>query len=357
MICEFHSSLMFKLLYIRLCFVFALFLLTESTVVSIIPTPLSTLYVLKFENHDLLLILENKSMCYFEKIPYAVCFFLVESAIVLKKIVNILPILLLILSGDIELNPGPPLDYSDVVKASKTSKNLIKYLHINCQSIVKKRCGVKKLLDDFHNTIFGFSETWLDSEHDSNLWAFDNSKFTAFRSDRDKNSSRKSRGGGVMLLIPTIFNPKERKDLYNMDKKFDSLWVQVTYKKMSTLIHICYNPSKSTTSDFLDELALSIDSAIVKTSNIVLMGDYNINYFNKNEKESLNSICIPYDLTICNTSEATRQNCQSKTLIDYIISDVVYNKHFIFEAPFKTDHYASVMITKSAVSNKVNPIS
>ena len=29
----------------------------------------------------------------------------------------------------------------------------------------------------------------------------------------------------------------------------------------------------------------------------------------------------------------------------------------IFEAPFKTDHYASVMITKSAVSNKVNPIS
>ena len=148
MICEFHSSLMFKLLYIRLCFVFALFLLTESTVVSIIPTPLSTLSEKNFRCKKLL-ILENKSMCYLEKIPYAVCFFLVESAIVLKKIVNILPILLIILSGDIELNPGPPLDYTDVVKATKTSKNLIKYLHINCQSIVKKKMRCKIIIGWF----------------------------------------------------------------------------------------------------------------------------------------------------------------------------------------------------------------
>ena len=69
------------------------------------------------------------------------------------------------------------------------------------------------------------------------------------------------------------------------------------------LINFSDNPNKKMMNRFLEEFAQAIDNAIVKSSNIVLMGD--INYFNNKERENLNSLWTPYDL---------------EALIDYIIS-------------------------------------
>ena len=71
-----------------------------------------------------------------------------------------------------------------------------------------------------NNTVFAFTETWLTSEDDINLCCIDINYYSCFRCDR---ISEKSKGGGVMLLIPKIFNPKDRNDFPKMNKDFATL--------------------------------------------------------------------------------------------------------------------------------------
>ena len=73
---------------------------------------------------------------------------------------------------------------------------------------------------------------------------------------------------------------------------------------------------------------LSIDNAIVKGHNIILMGHYNINYLNSMEKKKLDSILLQYHLEIQNKTEATGICKASKTamLIDCSISNIYVRK-------------------------------
>ena len=52
------------------------------------------------------------------------------------------------------------------------------------------------------------------------------------------------------------------------------------------------------------------------------MGDYNINYLNQKEHNCLDTILTPYDLHVLNRTEPTRVKGASKSLIDYIITDL-----------------------------------
>ena len=58
-------------------------------------------------------------------------------------------------------------------------------------------------------------------------------------------------------------------------------------EKSEQLINIIYNPQKKHYKSFLEELSTSIDYAITEKKPLVLMGDYNINYFDKGERECL----------------------------------------------------------------------
>ena len=134
------------------------------------------------------------------------------------------------------------------------------------------------------NTVYGLSETWLKEFNDQKLWELNKDRFKTFRSDRKLGN--KTKGGGVMLLIPKTLNPKSRNDLNCMNKnQFESLWVECNFNNDPTnknrqLINITYNPSKSLIDRFLEELSTSIDIAIVENKPITLMGDFNINFFN-----------------------------------------------------------------------------
>ena len=82
--------------------------------------------------------------------------------------------LLLILSGDIEKNPGPVSNYTDVLKHIKQTEDQLKFINSNCRSLNRKRGDLKVLLKDFgHNTIIDLTETWLSSENDSKLCEID----------------------------------------------------------------------------------------------------------------------------------------------------------------------------------------
>ena len=107
-----------------------------------------------------------------------------------------------------------------------------------------------------------------------------------------------------MLIIPACKNPKTRNDLnYLNTELFESLWIEcslnnITSNNQKQLIKISYNPKKAHYHQFIEELSMSIDHAIVENKPTTMMGDYNINYLNKREREHLEKCYI--DLWVSN---------------------------------------------------------
>ena len=120
-------------------------------------------------------------------------------------------------SGDVESNPGPQIIYKLPTQLFIRNKRKLKFIHISCQSLNKKRDTLKELMGDLgENTMYGITETWLGELDEAKLWEI-NENFKFFRCDR--KSDFKERGGSVILAVPKSLNPKERKDLNYLDNK------------------------------------------------------------------------------------------------------------------------------------------
>ena len=145
-----------------------------------------------------------------------------------------------------------------------------------------------------------------------------------------------------------------------MHKKYDSIWIEfkaeLNKNDRTTLLNPAYTPNRNNKTDFLEDLAKSIDHAQSFNSNLILLGDYNLNYLNEDDKQSLDTILIPYNLDVTNKLTPTH----SKALIDYIITDLgikdLTNISIVFTSPIKTDHQATAFITELKLNNNVRPI-
>ena len=271
-------------------------------------------------------------------------------------VLSFLSSILLILSGDIEINPGPINGQRYIHEISQRhQKN--KLFHTNTQSLHKKHLQLSRLVSDIgSNCIYGFSETWLTDSDPNNIYNPDQKNLECFRLDR----SNQKTGGGVMLLVPKSFNPKHRPDLnmantYAHCKMFESLWLELKSPKVRKkfLINIYYNPNRNHTEPFLEGMALSIDRAITENKTIIMMGDYNIDYFKKSDKNSLETIFQPYDLRPLITQQPTR--CAKRnSLIDYILTDssIKAIHSSVVDSAIKSDHFGQFAVLEECVKSK-----
>ena len=164
-----------------------------------------------------------------------------------------------------------------------------------------------------------------------------------------------------MLLVPKKLKPKVRHDLNNMhNKTYDSIWIEfkagINKNDRLALLNLAHNPNRNNNLVFLADLAKSIDHAESFNSNLILLGDYNLNYLNEDDKQPLDTILIPYDLDVTNKLTPTHP----KALIDYIITDLsikyLTNNSIFSTPPTKTDHQATALITELKLNNNVRPI-
>ena len=87
------------------------------------------------------------------------------------------------------------------------------------------------------------------------------------------------------------------------------------------------------------------------------MGDYNIDYFNTEEKLCLETLIVPYGLTFGNTEIPTRVLENSNTLIDYIITDLSHADTFepiVSDTPLRTPKKAEIDNRATSVITKAN---
>ena len=177
----------------------------------------------------------------------------------------------------------------------KKYNDQVKFLHQNCQSVLGQRLLLKNFLSDLgDNCISGFSETWLKSVNDIPFWSIHSEYLVSFRCDRRTDLQENNKGGGFLLFVPKKFHPKARNDIETMSKDhFESVWVECKINKKPALINLAYCPKKQLINLFLEELALGLDIAVTENKKIFLLGDYNLNYFNCNERNLLETLILP----------------------------------------------------------------
>ena len=146
-----------------------------------------------------------------------------------------------------------------------------------------------------------------------------------------------------MLFVPHKLAPKERSDLNLFNKSlFDSVWVECRSdfsQSCSTkmLINLSYNPHKKYSKEFLGDLDINLDQSFSQSSSIILMGDYNIDYLDNQERGNLENVIAPYGLLVSSPESPTRITERSQSHIDYIIHEQVTNcNSFVFDTRKQT---------------------
>ena len=82
------------------------------------------------------------------------------------------------------------------------------------------------------------------------------------------------------------------------------------------------------------------------------MDDYNLDYHTPLEKENMDTVVSPYGITVASPCLPTRV-CKSTKPIDYILAENVDDeKSFVFDTPFKTDLFCSVLFTDVSAGNQ-----
>ena len=261
----------------------------------------------------------------------------------------------MLLSGDINLNPGPfnineissqeVFPFSNDQNHSVNTYNLIErerpvndttwdkfksrglhFLHLNANSLLPKIDEIRHIAKISNASLIGISESKLDSSILDNEIAIEN--FNLIRLDRTR------RGGGVVCYI--------RKSLsYNLKEKFcpntESIFVDIFLPKSKPiLVGILYRPpDKPEFLDYFNECL--IQSNITNIQECYFMGDFNINLLYEDKMILEKQCSVTYnqiqpmtkkylDLCFLNSLsqlilQPTRTTSQSQTLIDHILTN------------------------------------
>ena len=145
---------------------------------------------------------------------------------------------ILLLSGDIQFNPGPEGSSSPVFNFNLPKKGL-NCVHLNVRSLYNKLDELRCVTERNPNIdILCVSETWLDESVTNEEIAIND--FNApFRLDR-----KDANGGGVLIYTKPHVKCLEREDLY--DPNIEATWIEICMSQTQPILLGCvYRPPYS----------------------------------------------------------------------------------------------------------------
>ena len=185
--------------------------------------------------------------------------------------VSIIVWLLLLLSGDIELNPGP-----DIIPEHSVS-----ILHCNIRSIRNK---LDYIIDNFCDfECLCFTETHLDDNVDNSQISLTSDYGIPYRKDRTNH------GGGILVYVNNNLIHKRRPDLEVFWT--ESLWVEIKINKRQFLLGTFYSP-KPQDQLFFDAFNRNIEKAMELSQNLVIVGDLNEDLLNDNFRNLRDTLLV-----------------------------------------------------------------
>ena len=171
--------------------------------------------------------------------------------------------LLLILAGDINLNPGP---------APVQSLNF-SHLNIRSASSITPDINKPAVLQDFilsHNIDFlALSETWLSSDSPpSILNSLSPANFSLLHTPRSHGM-----GGGVAFIYKSEFSVSQIS--LPVFSSFESICIRLTLVASSFTILAIYRPPSSSKCSFISDFSTLLEDLVIAPSELLITGDFN----------------------------------------------------------------------------------
>ncbi len=177
------------------------------------------------------------------------------------SLIVFLTVLLILLCGDVSLNPGP----------SNVSTQNFSFCHLNARSLVSgpdKLDEIRLLIDKFNYYVIAVTESWLDDSVENDQIDIDG--FTVYRVDRNRH------GGGVLLYVSNLVNSSVFIE-YSADAQL--LWVKLHLCEGMFIFGVGYVPPGLNTvnSDVLINVLQDHFDTINNLHHqaVVLTGDFN----------------------------------------------------------------------------------
>lgn len=175
--------------------------------------------------------------------------------------------------------------------------------------MIPKREQLEHLLINSNTDFMGFSETWLCSS--SPDAAISLPGYNIFRKDR-----LSGKGGGVLLYVKNSINCKQIS--LPCETAIECVGVNITLpveiRNPESFIVICLYRQPSAKVYFYDQFK---DCNFNK--DVLILGDFNVNWDNKRDRKNLKLITNYYNLTQL-INDPTRITQRSKTKIDLVFS-------------------------------------
>ena len=151
---------------------------------------------------------------------------------------------------------------------------IISYLNIN--HLRNKIVDLRPIMKDLEPTVLAIAETKLNDSYPSSQFRVDGYYCPSeYRKDRTYND-----GGGVLVYIKQGIPAKRLKSFEPLG--IESIYLEITLGKQKWCIIATYRSEDVKVVDYLDILSKSLDSVYSTYNNVILMGDININFLNKN---------------------------------------------------------------------------
>ena len=172
---------------------------------------------------------------------------------------NLLLISLLLLSGDVEINPGPG------GTSNIANENILSIFHCNIRSLRNKLNYIADIIEEFD--IVFFTETHLDNQVlDSDII------IEGFETTSRKN--RDSRGGGIIMYHKSCVNLTRRLDLKH--EHVESMWYELKTKLHNILININYRSERQSHIYYWQYFEhIMLKQTHDENNNIICLGDVN----------------------------------------------------------------------------------
>ena len=238
---------------------------------------------------------------------------------------NLLRILLL-LSGDISLNPEPVYNNQSL---HSNEWNIFRWkgihlIHLNINSLLPKINEIRYIAERTKAAVIQITESKLDESIFQSETRIDN--YDLLWCDRNRNC------GGVACYI--------RSDISYVQKDFfpnviENIYFETLLPKTSPLtVEIMYRPPSQT--NFLEILNMTFEKVDVDKKEIYILGDFNINMYHNNryivrDDNTISSKFLSHDIKnyhqFCTMhglkqliQSPTRVTCSTSTLIDHILT-------------------------------------
>lgn len=186
-----------------------------------------------------------------------------------------LAIIMLLLSGDIEVNPGPD------------SLQHARFAHFNCRSIFPnndfdKPCLIEDFMTDNQVDILSVCETWIPPNAPPSLVASVTPDGFCF-SQIPRKDTTAGRGGGVGFLFKKTLNfPKI---ILPEFQAFEVIGHKLITANKSYICLSIYRHLSNPVAQFFDEFKVLLESLATSPSDLILLGDFNF-HINKIDSNS-----------------------------------------------------------------------